>query len=118
MATQTDQARSKHIDTPRLRGHRLHCPRCEGRLMFDGDEYVCVSCGYEFPAEELARDVQRALRRGTRPHEMLMAIGSAAAAGSLIGRGFGGLTWFGGLVGAGIAVALLIATAIARRAPS
>jgi hypothetical protein len=30
----------------RLNG-QFACPRCRGRLFFDGDELVCVLCGYE-----------------------------------------------------------------------
>jgi hypothetical protein len=26
------------------------CPRCRGRLFFDGEELVCVTCGYEHDA--------------------------------------------------------------------
>lgn len=32
---------------------RLACPRCEGRLLYDGIELVCLLCGYERYPESL-----------------------------------------------------------------
>ena len=116
MAIRMPEAPAHHVVEPRLRGHRLHCPRCEARLMSEGDDYVCLACGYVFPAEHLARDVQRALERRSRPHELVMGLGPAIVAGSLLARGLGGLTWFGALVGVGVGAALLVAMAVARRA--
>lgn len=41
------QASTETIHAPlRYSGHYA-CPRCRGRLFFDGEELVCVTCGYE-----------------------------------------------------------------------
>ena len=46
--TVTKQKRVPTIPLPvRYEGH-LACPRCRGRLFFDGDELMCVACGYEY----------------------------------------------------------------------
>lgn len=42
---------------------QLGCPRCRGRLFFDGDELVCVACGYEYDPGSAAA-MTRQLGRG------------------------------------------------------
>jgi ribosomal protein L37E len=47
------------IEVPPPRAHRghHHCPRCDGRVLYDRVAFLCLSCGYEYkPNErELAR---------------------------------------------------------------
>ena len=50
--------------TPRARDGRFDCPRCDARLLFDGEKLACLMCGYEHAAPRL-----RAARRS--PAELL-----------------------------------------------
>jgi DNA-directed RNA polymerase subunit RPC12/RpoP len=87
MTTTTDRA-PRRVSPPVLREGRMHCPRCDQRLLFDGDEYTCIACGYEFAAADL--DVSyRLARRGlpARPVVVsMLALGLGAVAGATFGR--------------------------------
>ncbi len=64
MASSTPSAEPRQIARPVSREGRLYCPRCDARLQFDCEEYVCLVCGYEYlPDPEELRD----LRQGRRP---------------------------------------------------
>jgi uncharacterized protein (DUF983 family) len=52
--TTKEQQTVKTIATPIRFDGRYGCPRCRGRLFFDGDELVCVVCGYEYYLENAA----------------------------------------------------------------
>ena len=36
------------VPPPVLVRGRPQCPRCRSRLLFDGEEWTCVACGYAF----------------------------------------------------------------------
>ena len=80
----------QHIARPRLEGGRLICPRCDSRLQFDGEEYVCIICGYECPVE-LVRETERAAygERRMAPAlavtAILVALGTGAATRAMLG---------------------------------
>jgi predicted amidophosphoribosyltransferase len=53
MAGTVNEAEVPQIVPPRQRDGRLLCPRCDARLLFDGEELLCLACGYEFvPSEQ------------------------------------------------------------------
>ncbi len=107
--------RPAHIELPDRRGHRLHCPRCEARLLFDGDEYLCVACGYELPADQLPRDVRRELDRAGHSRHVMMGLGAGMLAAGAIARGLGALAWIALVAGSGVAGAVLAAILSVRR---
>lgn len=111
----TTTTEPRQVEHPRLQGHRLHCPRCASRLMFDGDEYLCVACGYEFPADQLARDVRRELGRHGRSRPVAMGLGAGLLAGGVLGRGLGLLGWLGATTATGVAAAVAVAFVVAGR---
>jgi DNA-directed RNA polymerase subunit RPC12/RpoP len=110
----TTTTEPRQIEHPRLRGHRLHCPRCESRLMFDGDEHLCVACGYEFPDDQLARDVRRELGRHGRSRPVVVGLGAGLVLGGVLGRGLGLLGWLGATTAAGVAAAVAVAFVVTR----
>lgn len=51
------------VQTPVRHDGHFGCPRCQGRLLFDGDDFVCVVCGYEHePITALGRSGEPAKR--------------------------------------------------------
>lgn len=100
MTSAAPSAEPRHIAQPVLRAGRLRCPRCDSRLQFDRQEFVCLACGYEYLPEPQELE---ALRRPRRAREM--AAGIAVVALTVDGLA---------IVAALIAVALL-APAHARR---
>jgi DNA-directed RNA polymerase subunit RPC12/RpoP len=115
MTIRTEQAPSRHIDVPRLSGHRLRCPRCEARLLLDGAEYICLSCGYEFPSEQLPRELWRGLFSARPGSGRVSALGAAVMLGGLVGRGAGALSLFGAAACIGLGAVALLAVIYARR---
>jgi ribosomal protein L37E len=54
MAPEESTMQHTHHPTPAAHGTQaarrrvsIACPRCEGRLLYDGIELVCLLCGYE-----------------------------------------------------------------------
>ena len=43
----TDELFAQAVPTPLRLDGKLLCPRCRSWLLFDGDELLCVLCGYE-----------------------------------------------------------------------
>lgn len=69
----TEITRPARIARPLMsEGGAARCPRCEARLLYDGAELVCITCGYEYSAdlEELRRvaDERTAAEAQTTAH--------------------------------------------------
>lgn len=48
MSRDRDESTVIQVEKPRLQRGRPHCPRCEARLLYDGEELLCLACGYEY----------------------------------------------------------------------
>jgi len=53
------------VARPVLREGRFYCPRCNSRLQFDQEDFVCLVCGYEYRLSE--REMRNVARRNPAP---------------------------------------------------
>lgn len=64
----TTAAQPVHVLVPQQRRGALTCPRCNGRLLHDGPNLLCVLCGYEYGiAQFLAQRSYARTHREGRP---------------------------------------------------
>ena len=45
MTTGIQEPAVRNVVRPVMREGRIHCPRCDGRLLFDWEALQCVACG-------------------------------------------------------------------------
>ena len=57
------------IAAPGLAAGVLACPRCRTRLFTEGDELICVMCGYEYEGIDLVAVVREHASRYQRKAE-------------------------------------------------
>lgn len=94
----------REIPRPVLRGGRFFCPRCESRLQFDQEDFICLTCGYEYRPD--AAEARRMFRRDRTPmYGVGAGAGMLAVAALLLGFGHK-LATFGVLVLATVFVLL------------
>ncbi len=82
MSRDRDEVAVAEIQRPELRKGRLHCPRCAARLLYDGEELLCLACGYEY----LPSDRELAEYRGSwRRAAAVVGVAPALALGMPLG---------------------------------
>jgi hypothetical protein len=68
MTSERDEPAVIAIEPPRVERGQPHCPRCDGRLLFDGAELLCLACGYEYvPPERELSHYRAGPRRALEP---------------------------------------------------
>ena len=95
MTTSMSNAEPMRIAGPVMRADRPYCPRCDARLRFARDEYLCLACGYEYVLDARELELLRGGRQPLRPAAAITGMpitvgllgGGAMAAAALIAIG-------------------------------
>jgi ribosomal protein L37E len=71
----TMRVAGEHIASPAVVAGRMTCPRCGTGLSYDGEELVCITCGYE---HDLTPDLRRLSAPSRKRHSKTTNAGSQA----------------------------------------